>query len=136
MSWPRPWRSWRDRATPSFGPGDVIGERVRIVRLLGRGGMGRVFLGDDLLTGQQVAVKCCCPRCSMAPSSCSASSMRSASPRRPVIPALCAACAYRCHQRGQLYQLMEYVRGAAARAADRPRPLGRRPRLPCPGCRR
>ncbi|MEM9462327.1 MAG: protein kinase [Myxococcota bacterium] len=40
-----------------IGPGTVIGERYRVIRLLGEGGMGRVFLADDQAQGGQVALK-------------------------------------------------------------------------------
>ncbi len=39
------------------GPGEEIGGRVKLVRLLGQGGMGAVYLANDLLTNEQVAVK-------------------------------------------------------------------------------
>ncbi len=42
-------------------PGDRIGEQYEIVRLLGRGGMARVYLGRDLRLGRQVAVKLMAP---------------------------------------------------------------------------
>ncbi len=42
---------------PGFGPGDLVLRQYRIVKKLGTGGMGTVFLGRDDVSGQQVAIK-------------------------------------------------------------------------------
>jgi len=46
-----------NRRARALGPGDVFAERARVRRVLGQGGMGTVYLCDDLLTGQPIAVK-------------------------------------------------------------------------------
>ena len=41
----------------NLAPGTVVGERAKVIQLLGVGGMGEVYLAEDLLTGGRVALK-------------------------------------------------------------------------------
>src|SRR5581483_483945 len=42
---------------PAFRPGQILASRFQIERLLGRGGMGEVYLAMDLRIEERVAIK-------------------------------------------------------------------------------
>lgn len=48
--------------SPVFLPSEVVAGRFRVVRLLGRGGMGEIYEVEDLELGERVAIKTLRPR--------------------------------------------------------------------------
>ncbi|MCB9704810.1 MAG: serine/threonine protein kinase [Myxococcales bacterium] len=49
--------SERQTAPSSINPGDVLGDRYRVIERLGKGGMGEVFLAEHVAIGRPVAIK-------------------------------------------------------------------------------
>src|SRR6476619_6563277 len=46
-----------ERMRSEVSPGDIIGERYKIISALGGGAMGRIFLAENIAIGLKVAVK-------------------------------------------------------------------------------
>src|SRR5580698_2352187 len=49
------------RFVPAFGPGDLLGNRFRILAFVARGGMGEVYEAEDLELQETIALKTILP---------------------------------------------------------------------------
>ncbi len=92
-------------------PGTHIGGRVRILRPLAGGGMGQVYLGEDLLTGREVAVKFLRPHVGRDRDDLHRFIDEAAAAASVDHPAIVRTIHIDVSGDGQLFQVMEYVAG-------------------------
>jgi TonB family protein len=117
-SWPageRERASTLVRGTPApIGPGSVLGGRYRLIREIGRGGMGVVYLADGLVDLQPFAVKVLNPEFLQHPDAIRVlreEARKSLAMRHPNIVGV-----YPLEREGEQYYLpMEYLEGKTAR---------------------
>jgi TonB family protein len=100
--------------TASIGPGSVLGGRYRLVREIGRGGMGVVYLADGLVDLQRFAVKVLNPEFLQHPDAIRVvreEARKSLAMRHPNIVGV-----YPLEREGEQYYLpMEYLEGKTVR---------------------
>lgn len=91
--------------------GEEIDGRVRIVCELGQGGMGAVFLAQDLASEQLVAVKVLSPRTPPTPQLLQRFLGEARAAASVSHPAIIRSLAIDLSADGRIYQILEYVRG-------------------------
>lgn len=94
-----------------FKAGDVLDARVRIAHQIGRGGMGQVYRAEDLLTGQEVAVKIMRPESVGSPIELRRFIEEARNAAVISHPAIVRTLHLDVTPDGAAYQIMEYVRG-------------------------
>jgi serine/threonine protein kinase len=98
---------------PAYSAGHVIGPYT-IVRELGRGGMGRVYLADDARLGRAVALKALAPRLTRDPSHRERLRREARAAAGVTHPGICTIYALEEHD-GELFIAAEYLDGHTLR---------------------
>jgi serine/threonine protein kinase len=109
---------------PNHEPGHVIGPYT-IVRELGRGGMGRVYLARDTNLGRAVALKAVAPHLTRDPSHRERLKREARTAAGLTHPGICTVYALEEHD-GELFIVAEYIEGRTLReeiaSGQRPTP--------------
>ena len=115
---PDPW----EPDAPAYPPGHVLGSYT-IVRELGGGGMGRVYLARDARLGRDVALKAIAPRFSGDPAQRERLKREAQAAAALTHPGICTVYALEEFD-GELFIAAEYIDGWTLREelAGRPRP--------------
>jgi serine/threonine-protein kinase len=115
--------SVRESDRPALVTGTVLSGRVRLVRSLGRGGMGQVFLAEDLLTGSRVAVKLLDPRIDIRARGLQRFIDEAAAAAAIEHPAIVKTLHVDISEDGDPFLIMEFVEGATLAAVLAEGPL-------------
>lgn len=91
--------------------GSVLGERYRLLACLGRGGMGTVFLAQELALGRRVALKVLAPKLARVPSERERFRREAELGAHLGHPNVPAVWDYHASDSGPCYLVMELVRG-------------------------
>jgi Protein kinase domain len=100
----------RSSKTARFLPGAMLSERYRIIAPLGKGGMGEVYRADDLLLGQEVALKFLPPEIAASPDAVDRFRNEVRVARQVSHPNVCRVYDFG-ETDGHLFLSMEYVDG-------------------------
>ena len=107
-------RSDLAKAIGGFQPGDVIAERYQVVRMLGKGGMGIVYLANDLKRDRQIALKTLLPQYATNQQAVGRFVREVNAVRQLNHPGIVKILAARQHK-SLLYYTMEYLDGKTVR---------------------
>jgi hypothetical protein len=104
------------QALRATSPGDdlvgaILADRYRIVRRLGEGGMGRVYLAEHVKMGRKSAIKVMKPAMAHDPDAVARFNREAANASRIAHPHVCAVYDFGETPEGLLYLAMEYVEG-------------------------
>jgi serine/threonine protein kinase len=103
--------------------GQVIRGYARIVRMLGRGGMGEVYLADCLTTGQAIAVKLLRPELGAKHDMVQRFLAEAAAAATVNHPGIVRTLHVDVTDDGRVFQILEYVDGVTLRAYLHARPM-------------
>jgi serine/threonine-protein kinase len=92
-------------------PGDLIGGRVTILKLLGRGGMGAVYLGQDVPSAAPVAIKIMDPRIAHDATALQRFLAEATAASAVPHPGIVKTLQVDVTADGRLFQVMEYIDG-------------------------
>ena len=96
--------------------GTTIADRYRILRLLGQGGMGRVYHAEHVMMGRPSAIKVINPSLSQDPEALGRFNREASSAARISHPNVCAIYDFGPTPGGPIYLAMEYIEGLTLRA--------------------
>jgi serine/threonine-protein kinase len=102
-------------ATPDDLIGTIVADRYRILRLLGAGGMGRVYLAEHVLIGRMSAVKVMSAGMADDPDAQKRFTREAANASRINHPNVCAVHDFGPTESGAVYLAMEYIEGETLR---------------------
>jgi serine/threonine-protein kinase len=91
--------------------GQILADRYRVIRTLGEGGMGRVYLAEHVRMGRMSAVKVMSPSLAPTPEAISRFNREAANASRINHPNVAAIYDFGETQDGTMYLAMEYVEG-------------------------